>query len=138
MIRFNPAARARFHAWLADVARPAVRPAVVEAEALDIIRARAEAGETLSYELGQQYTTTGRPEDWAAALSDIDAPTWTLAETDAGMPYGTGPTQAAALDDAMANAYVQTETARDAHPSRDWLLSELRAGRLAWSIQSAD
>ena len=64
--------------------------------------------------------------------------TWTLAETDAGMPYGTGPTQAAALDDAMENAYVQTETARDAHPSRDLLLSELRAGRLAWSIQSAD
>lgn len=138
MIRFTPTAHARFQAWLADVARPAVRPAVVEAEALDIIRARAEAGETLSYELGQQYTTTGRPEVWTAVLADIDAPTWTLAETDAGMPFGSGPTQAAALDDATKNAYIQTETARDTHPSRDWLLAELRAGRLAWSIETAN
>lgn len=138
MIRFTPTARARFHAWLADVVRPAVRPDVVEAEALDIIRARAEAGETLTYELASQHTSTGRPECWLSTLADIDAPVWSILETDAGMPFGAGPTQAAALDDAQAEAYIQTETARDEHPSRDWLLSELRAGRLAWALDSAD
>lgn len=148
MIRFTPTARACFHAWLANIARPDVRPTVVEAEALDVIRARAEAGETLSYELGQQYTTTGRPEDWTAALSDIDAPTWTLAETDTGLPYGTGPTQAAALDDAAANRrahdddWLLSELRAQSivWPSfaRDWLLSELRAGHLAWCIESAN
>lgn len=139
MIRFTPTARARFCAWLNETARPTVRLAAVEADALDIIRIRAETGKTLSYELGRQYTTTGRAEVWTAVLADIDAPTWTLAEfAVVGMPFGSGPTQAAALDDATENAYIQTKTARDTHPSRDWLLSELSAGRLAWSVRSGD
>lgn len=138
MIRFTPEARARFRAWLQTVARPNVQETAVESEALDILQDRAVTGETLTYELASQHTSTGRPEGWLSTLADIEAPVWSIIETDAGMPFGAGPTQAAALDDAQAEAYIQTETARDEHPSRDWLLSELQAGRLAWALDSAD
>jgi len=135
MIRFTPEARARFHAWLQAVARTNVRGAAVESEALEILRDRAISGETLTYELASQHTTTGRPEGWVSTLGDIESPVWSIIDP-AGMPYGAGPSQAAALDDAEAEAYIQTETARDEHPPRQWLLAELRAGRLAWELES--
>jgi hypothetical protein len=67
-----PAARARFTAWLQDVGSAELRADVVESEMLQSMEDRAESGESMSYELGRQYTTTGQPELFYADAKDFD------------------------------------------------------------------
>lgn len=71
-LTLTDSARASFRAWLADVARPSVRPAAVELEALDIIEDRMAMGESLAYELGQRYTSDGRPAEYVFAAQDFE------------------------------------------------------------------
>jgi hypothetical protein len=71
-LTLNPAGRARFLSWLQDVGRSTLRPDAVESEMLQIMEDRAESGESLSYELGGQYTTSGRPELFYATAADFD------------------------------------------------------------------
>lgn len=71
-MQLTPAARAAFRAWLDDVARPAVRPDVVELEALEIIEERRRMGESMAYELGSRYTMSRRPEIYEFTADDIE------------------------------------------------------------------
>jgi hypothetical protein len=71
-LTLTPAGRARFLSWLQDVGRSTLRPDAVESEMLQIMEDRAESGESLSYELGGQYTTSGRPELFYATAADFD------------------------------------------------------------------
>ncbi len=61
-LSLTPAGRARFHSWLQDVGKPDLTPSAIESDMLDVCSNRAEAEESMSYELRQQYTTSGRPE----------------------------------------------------------------------------
>jgi hypothetical protein len=49
-----------------------VRPDAIESEALDIIEDRMAMGESLTYELGQRYTSDGRPAEWVFAAQDFE------------------------------------------------------------------
>ena len=71
-LTLTPAARARFTAWLQDVGSAELRADVVESEMLQVMEDRAESGESMSYELGRQYTTTGQPELFYADAKDFD------------------------------------------------------------------
>ena len=71
-LTLTPAGRARFLSWLQDIGRSTLRPDAVESEMLQIMEDRTEFGESLSYELGGQYTTSGRPELFYAAAADFD------------------------------------------------------------------
>lgn len=71
-LTLTESARASFRAWLSDVARPSVRPDAIELEALDIIEDRMAMGESLTYELGQRYTSNGRPADYVFAAQDFE------------------------------------------------------------------
>jgi len=71
-LTLTDSARASFRAWLADVARPSVRADAVESEALDIIEDRMATGESLTYELGQRYTSNGRPAEYVFAEQDFE------------------------------------------------------------------
>jgi hypothetical protein len=52
---------------------------------LQIMEDRAESGESLSYELGSQYTTSGRPELFYATAADFDQDDDAAAERDAAL-----------------------------------------------------
>lgn len=108
-LTLTPAARARFTAWLQDVGSANLRADAVESEMLGIMEDRAESGESMSYELGRRYTTTGRPEIFFADAKDFDDSeraamtlTYTIAyDTESGMLISTEP-DGADIDAAIA------------------------------------
>jgi hypothetical protein len=71
-LHLTPASRARFAGWLQDVGSANLRPEAVESEMLRIMEERAASGESMSYELRQQFTSTGRPELFHAVAEDFD------------------------------------------------------------------
>ena len=71
-LTLTPSARARFTAWLQDVGSAELRADAIESEMLQVMEDRAESGESMSYELGRQYTTTGQPEIFYADAKDFD------------------------------------------------------------------
>lgn len=112
-LTLTPAARARFTAWLKDVGSDNLRADAVESEMLQIMEDRAASGESMSYELGRRYTTTGRPEVFYADAKDFDDSecdadgTYTIAyDTESGMLISTEP------DNADMDAAIAAEEKR--------------------------
>lgn len=66
------AGRARFVQWLQDVGKPGLKADAIESDMLDVCNARAESGESMSYELGSQYTSSARPELFFAEPGDFE------------------------------------------------------------------
>ena len=132
-LALNPAGRARFTAWLQEVGKPGLKLDAIESDMLDVCTARAEAAESMSYELGSQYTTSGRPELFFANLTGFDPVFWELYETYGGMPYGVGTTKELAIVNAMEEAAIDTDKGWVA-PSREWIMQELATGYLDWRL----
>lgn len=132
-LALNPAGRARFAAWLQEIGKPGLKPDAIESDMLDVCLARAEAEESMSYELGSQYTTSGRPELFFANLTDFAPVFWELYETHGGSPFGVGTTKELAILNAMADASIDTD-AGWVSPSRDWITQELAKGYLDWRL----
>jgi hypothetical protein len=61
----------KFNIFFAAAAKEGVSMQAVMFELLDILADRASMGESLSYELGSQYTITGRPEILRLDASDV-------------------------------------------------------------------
>lgn len=74
-IELTEAGTTAFNTWFDSVARDNVRREAVCFELLDQLRDRVDMGESLVYELGRQYTTTGRPEHLHLAAADIEVTT---------------------------------------------------------------
>lgn len=70
-LSLTPAGRARFVQWLQDVGKPGLKEDAIESDMLDVFTARA-AEESMSYELGSQYTNSARPELFFADPADFD------------------------------------------------------------------
>lgn len=62
----------KFGEWFAKIAREGVVADVVEGEVCRVMFDRVTAGESLVYELAQQFTNTGRPEILHLSGEDID------------------------------------------------------------------
>lgn len=70
-IELTETGAAKFNSFFAAAAKNGVSMQAVMFELLDILADRASNGESLSYELGSQYTSTGRPEILRLSDSDI-------------------------------------------------------------------
>lgn len=62
----------KFSEWFANVSRKGVAADVVEGEVCRAMFDRVTAGESLVYELGAQFTNTGRPELLYLEKEDLD------------------------------------------------------------------
>lgn len=71
-IELSDAATDRLNAWISEVGNPSLNVHRVAFNLLDLLQDRAAAGETLQVELGQQYTSTGRPETITFAPTDVE------------------------------------------------------------------
>ena len=71
-VQLTDSGAAAFNEWFDSVARPAVRREAVCFELLDQLADRVDMSESLVYELGQQYTTTGRPEHLHLSSTDVE------------------------------------------------------------------
>ena len=71
-LRLSARAALRLAEWMAEVAKPGVRVEAVEAELLDVARDRLAAGESLTYELAPQHTTSGRPAFYFIDREDLE------------------------------------------------------------------
>ena len=132
-LALNQAGRARFAAWLQEVGKPGLKLNAIESDMLDVCTARAEAEESMSYELGSQYTTSGRPELFFANLTDFDPVFWELYESHGGMPYGVGTTKELAIVNAMEDAQIDSEKGW-VSPSREWIMQSLASRNLDWRL----
>ena len=62
----------KLNAFMAG-AKPAVRHERIAIEVCDMAAERLETGEAMIYELGGQYTLSGRPELLTLTLADVEA-----------------------------------------------------------------
>ena len=60
-----------FNRWMDDVADSELNRETIKFEMLEIFENRAAMSESVSYELRQQYTRTGRPEIFYPSEADI-------------------------------------------------------------------
>lgn len=137
-LTLTPTGRSRFTEWLQDVGKPGLDRDAVESAMLDACLDRAEAEESMIYELRGQFTTTGRPEIFFADAGDFEAVLWELYETHSGSPYGVGTTKDLAIANAMADAYIHADSddgiERQVAPSREWIMEGLASGELEWRL----
>ena len=71
-LRLSAPAALRLAEWVAEIAKPGVRVEAVEAELLDLARDRLAAGESLTYELAPQHTTSGRAAFYFIDHEDLE------------------------------------------------------------------
>lgn len=71
-LRLSAPAALRLSEWMAEVAKPGVRVEAIEAELLDVARDRLAAGESLTYELAPQHTTSGQPSFFFVDQADLE------------------------------------------------------------------
>ena len=70
-IELTPSGAAKFNSFFADYARAGISMQAVMFEVLDILQERAIMGESLTYELGRQYTVSGNPELLMLTAADV-------------------------------------------------------------------
>lgn len=70
-IELTQSGATKFNQFFADNAKSGVSMQAVMFELLDVIQERATMDETLVYELGSEYTLSGRPELLTLSKDDI-------------------------------------------------------------------
>lgn len=71
-VELTEASTEKFNIWFASVAKPAVQMQAVLFEMLDQLQELASTKQSLVYELGHQYTNTGRPELFRLELNEVE------------------------------------------------------------------
>lgn len=71
-VQLTEAGAAKFNQWFAGAAKTGVRMEVVAMELCDIMADRLASGESLSYELGRQYTADGVPAHITLEAADLE------------------------------------------------------------------
>ncbi len=64
--------QSKFNKWLSEVGNPNLNLQAVAFEALDCLVNDLSDGQTPTYELGQQFTTTGRAEVFTFRAEDYE------------------------------------------------------------------